>query len=235
MEKILITITLVFFSMRGLADTETNNLQNILTQAQASHDARQIISVLSDAEQLWPDQPEQYFQFMRSAAYILEEASRTNPQARQAALILFTNMLSKPFPSGNAVAANCIDSEYNAALTCAINIVREDGQKSDILVLANFMGEVRSRIVPSYTNKGTLNPPGVMDPSPEKVQEAIRKNKENIAMDHLQMTVRLADRLLTPYLLSSCSRFPSSNATNVDFIKQISDAAHLSDKERKKL
>jgi hypothetical protein len=234
MKQFVIVTLLTLIPALAFANTGTNGLQKILIRAQESRDARQIAASLPNVEQLWAEDPKQYFYLMHNTARFLEGMSATNIEARQTILILFTNILSKPFSSDNAAAADCIDSQYNAALTC-INVVREYGQKPDILYLANFIGGVRSKIIPNYTNKSALNPPGAMDSSPDKEQNAIKKNEENIAMDRLQMTLGLANQLLTPYLFSSCSRFPSDNPTNTDFIEQISNDAHLTDEERKKL
>jgi hypothetical protein len=219
------------FATAAIAD-ETNNFETAIVQAQAKTNIKPIIFALSDAESLWVDQPDKYFAMMRDASQVLAPLSLTNSEARQGLLVIFTNTLSKPFsidtfPTNDRLASTCIKLQSDIAITCSY-VVKESRQKPLLLLFAKFIGSMRSHVISNYKPKSKmLNGFGV-------TSQEYERNQRNMAEDNLQVILRRTKEL-TSFLISDCAYFPSSDPSNADFIKQISDAAHLTDEERNKL
>ncbi len=223
LKYLLVVLAVCLFAAVAVAD-ETNSFESAISQAKAMKDVRPIISALPKAEELWSKNSEQYFTSMKEASHVLSGAVPTNANAYQAQLVIFTNVLSKPFPT-NAAG---LEAQYLTVMNCG-HVVAETGQKLPLLHLAQFVREIRSRIIQNYVNKGVLlNGFGF-------TSQEIAQNTGNIAEDNLQATLRDANKILTFELLHGCAHFPSSNPANAEFVKQISDAAQLTDAERQKL
>jgi hypothetical protein len=127
--------------------------------------------------------------------------------------------------------------------------VRYDKQR--LVALAKFIGEIRSRRIPNYRNGVRGMPPAakqVLDEAkvgmhvdrltPDQKQafdKATEEGRQARLMDTLQRELFSADTVLTLFLLESCSQFPSADPANATFLKQVADAARLTDEERKRL
>jgi hypothetical protein len=235
MKKILVAISLACLSNRELTNVvmaeTTNDFSNAIVQAQASGDVKPIVSALPKAEKLWPQNPKGYFEFMRDAAHLIgATTSETNFNADPQLLIIFTSVLSKPISTNYQAVIDSLETQANTAWSCAGALERNSQKKADLLVLAQFMGKIQDQIISNYVDKAFLNPPGVMDRSPEKVRQAIEENKKNGITDEWQKSLRDNKRLLEFLLFGSYT-----DRSDTNFTEQIISAARLTNDEGKKM
>ncbi len=210
--------------------TETN--VTYLKILQASNNVQSVVSALPDVEKLWPQDPDIYLKTVNQAAHVLGGA-QNNPDAKQALQSLFESMMQKPCPTNEWQTRSWTETKCNTILFC-LNFDKIRNDKSRWLDIAKFTGEVRSRIIPNYTNKGMTISVIANTPAEKlQLQKEEEENGKNIAVDALQATLRQTDQTLVFFLQDCFTRFPSSNPTNADFIKQISEAAHLTAAEIK--
>jgi len=216
----------------ALADTETNFAYIEVTQAT---NVQSVISALPDIEKLWPQEPEIYLKAVNQAAHILV-SSKNDPDTEQALENMFDSMMQKSCPTNEEQAVTWIKLKQDVVLYyLGFNDIQNNG--ANWLELAKFIGEVRFKIISNYTNQGTMISVLAVTPAEKlKLQKEIEENERNEITDEFQAELRQANNILTYQLLYNChARFPSSNSTNTTFFKQISDAAHLTNEERKKL
>ncbi len=250
MKSFLVSITL-FLSLGNilLMDVSASNMDNndVYTKIeQASTSNIQIIvQSLSEMENLWPQNPEAYFRSANHAARILGGAL-TNSDAKQSLTNLFDRILDKKSPANDEQAIAYFDLKSKIILYYFnFNEVRND--KSRLLAIAGFIGEVRSRMIPNYANQGTgypgreiLRQAGVMHANSitnavlkQAYEKAVIDNKQDLIMNDLQRTLRNAD--ISFHLLHNCSRVSSADPKNENFFKEIISSAHLSKEEGRKI
>jgi hypothetical protein len=224
-----------FVFQNSFAGTEIEDLnQQTIDKALALNEVQPTIVILPDIENLWPHHPQSYFQSVRRAARNLGGAT-TNSNAVSMLLTLFSNMIQKPLPTNDGLAVPCLEKKDEIVLYY-LNFPEVTNDKSKLLAIAKYIGEIRTQIIPNFVPKTVyLNPPGVMDSSPEKVRQAIRENEQNKSLNSFQQALRIANNRLTFNLLHNCFRFPVSDPRNTGFIKDVSDAAHLTEDEQRQL
>ncbi len=230
MKKFLVAISLACFSSRELANVviaeTTNGFSNAIVQANTSGDIKPIISALPDAEKLWPQNPKGYFEFMRDAAHLIgATTSETNFNADPQLLIIFTNILSKPISTNYQAVIDSLETQANTAWSCAGALERSSHKKSDLIILAEFMGKIQAQIIPNYVDKGMLL--NIAGPVPQNV---IDENEKNIIMDNWQRSLRDNKRLLEFLLFGSYT-----DRSDTNFTEQIISAARLTDDGGKKM
>ncbi len=223
MKTLLITISLTLFAGRILADTGTNTLSIELTQAKNSGEANQIISVLPDAEKMWLQNPKEYFEFMKNAANSLGAVSETNANAEPQMLVIFTNILSKPISTNHQAIIDSLETQANTAWGCAGALERSSYKKTDLLILASFMGKIQDQIIPNYQPQGMML-------SGQFSQKEIDDNEKNKIIDNWQRALGDNKRRLEFLLFSIYS-----DRSDTNFTEQIISAAHLSTEESQKL
>lgn len=223
MKILLIGISLTLFAGRILAGAGMNNLSIELTQAKNSGDANQIISVLPEAEKMWSQNPKAYFEFMRSAANSLGAASETNANAEPQMLVVFSNTLSKPISTNYQAVIDSLETQSYTAWNCAGALERSSHKKTDLLVLAQFMGKIQEQIIPNY------QPQGMMLSGPFS-QKEIDDNEKNKITDNWQRSLGDNKRLLEFLLFTSYT-----DRSDTNFTEQIISAARLSTDESKKM
>jgi hypothetical protein len=245
-------ISLVFWTSYLLAatvfaDTKTNSIDLTLENAVISNDVQAIIHTLPDIEQLWPQEPATYFRTAWKAAEVLGGA-QANPEAKRSLLTLFANVFQKACPTNNAQAVSCFDMKSKTILYF-FNFDEFRNDKSQMIAVARFIGEVRSIIIPNYRNRGTgwpgheiLQQAGVMNANAitnpvlkEVYKKAVEDNKDDLIMNDLQSSLRSVNWSITFQLLHNCSRFSSGAQRDDDFIKEIVSSAKLTEDETKKL
>lgn len=219
----------------SFAGTEIKNVnEQAIVQALASNNVQITISILPAIEKLWPQQPENYFLSVEKAASTLGGAT-DDSKAKLALLNLFSNMIQKSIPTNGDFAVRCLEKKDSIILQY-LNFDEMKNDKAKWVAVAKYIGEIRAQIIPSFVPKTVyLNPPGVMDSPPERVQQLILENQQNMAINNFQESLHTADSILTFQLLHNCSRFPASDPQNIDFIKDISSAAHLTEDEQHQL
>jgi hypothetical protein len=237
-------------SVLALPQGQTNNVYAKLSGMRAVGDVRGIIKLLPEIETLWSADADWYFPSMKEAASALELAAPTNPQARSALLMLFSNAMQKSCSSKNKDQIDCLEAKWNTAMN-SISAVGESGQKSILLQLARFVGEVRAQVVSNYTNKVYLHPPaaeailqkaGVRHPNSlkdpalkEAYEKAIRENDQNAQTERYQSLLSRIDQTISPRLLQFCERFSANEPSNKEFLTQVASAARLTNEERSRL
>jgi hypothetical protein len=216
MKTLLLTISLGFLTARILADTGTNLLSTELAQAQVSGDANRIVAALPNAEKLWTQDPKEYFEFMRGAAKSLGDKDVQ-------LLLIYTNVLSKPVSTNYQMVVDTLEIQANTAWSCAGALERSGHKKSDLLVLARFMGKIQDQIIPDYQPQGAML-------SGQFSQKEIDDNEKNKITDNWQRALGDNKRRLEFLLFSIYS-----DRSDTNFTEQIISAAQLSSEESQKL
>lgn len=223
MKTLLTMASLTLLAVHVLADTGTNSLSVELAQAKNSGDANRIITALPDAEKFWSQNPKGYFEFMHSAANTLGASSETNANAEPQMLVIFTNVLSKPISTNYQAIIESLETQANTAWSCAGALERSSHKKSDLFVLASFMGKIQDQIIPNY------QPQGAMLSGPFS-QKEIEDNENNKIIDNWQRALGDNKRRLEFLLFSLYS-----DRSDTNFTEQIISAAHLSTEESQKM
>ena len=211
-------------------------------------DTEAVVQACRNADTLWPDSPEGYFQVVHQAMQALAGAP-DNPAAKQCLSNLFVSVSEKKMP-GNNKKQNTLYFEQKGKIYLSflgLEKTRED--RSRLLAIALFVGEMRSHIIPSYANRGTSRPglnileqAGVNDRCAltnavliEAYERAIKANEEDMLMNELQSMLLRNDRIITFHLLHSCAPLSGPDSVSKKFINSIIKHARLTEKEVKKL
>ncbi len=254
----LTAVILIYASRPSvLAGVNRGDSYTNIVQAVASGDVGQIKKALVDAEKLWPEMPETYFQCMKEVAIGLHYIRATDPNAKQTLVRATTNLLQRPCPVDDAKAITCFEIKSDTMPFYEPILARTEDQKNLLLALARFIGDVRSRKIPNYDLTAKSQPEGLdalcakagvlylsgAKPDLSSADAATKEAYDKIWKDfhrqeitrRLQSSLVRLDDSLTPLLLQACSRFLASNPTSADFVKEISAAAHLTESERQRL
>jgi hypothetical protein len=229
---IIITLTLKASNLPQALVADTNS--TFLRILRSSYDVEIVISEIPNVERLWLHDPDAYLKSINQAVRVLETANTLD--AKQAFQNEFASLMQKSIPTNEEQIASWIELKRDTILLYLNNEeIRSDKQKW--LEIANFIGAVRSLIIPNYKNQGmTLSIVGGTPAELAQLQKDREQNGKNITADALQSKLWQTDRILTFQLLYNCHyRFPSNNPTNAGFAWRISNAAHLNDEERRKL
>jgi len=225
-------------------DGTATNASTIRMEKRVEVDGRSLQSV-SEVERLWPSEPDTYFCAAATFAKIALGQVHTNAAVKTTVLVLFDNVLQKTCPPDDQQAITCFDRKYQAIMHCLnLEEVRED--KSRLMAIARFLGEVRARRIPHYKARGTrfhgqeiLIQAGVMEFSSltnpvlkTAYRQAVEKNAQDQVMNDLQQTLKAVDGSTTHFLLGTLRSIPRKES---EFIERIMDAAHLPQEERGKL
>lgn len=147
--------------------------------------------------------------FAKDATEYLKTLDVSKPAQAAIGFDLFDRVMSKPFPDDDLQASDWVIRKYQFIGQC-FAIPKVATNNAQILRIAQFLGEVRSKRIPHYKfiNDG-------------KTPEDSRKGS---AKAQLQAALRGADWLTTTILLRHLEVLtPRDNA----FIKQVMEAAHL--------
>jgi len=155
-------------------------------------------------------------------------------------------------PNDVEAAISCFQMKDYIASVAPLDALNEDVERSNLVAIARFIGEIRSRRTLNYKNlqvsgnspflqsvriSGTnvFNPGASTDPEVKKAYEkAFAELELQNKTFRLQQQLDMLDVHLTHRLLDACSRLPTNDSANVELIKQVSDAADLTEDERKK-
>jgi hypothetical protein len=219
------------FSSQANADPETNIVY--LKVSQASNDVSQIIQTMPEIETLWPQQSRDYIRTLdlalgQTAGALGGLSKDTN--AKKAFLGLFASMMQKSSPTNESDAAQWIHQKSETILSY-LNFNEIGNDKTQLVAIAKFVGEIRSKRIPDYVNQGVMLSVSMPD-HPEIIKQMIDDNERKKVTDNYQSELWQADRKLVMILSNYCFRFSSGNPTNADFIKQVSNAAQLTTEER---
>ena len=233
--------SLVLLSVR----TRTSTNDAATRMAERVEAAGSSLQTVSEVEMLWPNEPRVYFQAAERFAKIAEGPAHTNANTKKEVLDLFDSVLQKQCPADDRQAIECFEHKYKTIMHC-LNVGEVRADKSRLLAIARFLGEVRARRIPNYRARGTRFPgqeilmqAGVMEASSltnpilkEAYHQAIEDNAQDQVMNDLQRSLKAVDGSTTHFLLGTLRSIPRQD---VEFIGRIVDAAHLSEEERTKL
>jgi hypothetical protein len=242
----LIVVACCVSSEAQLVDTASQETVKALSQAAASQDVQGVLRLLPRLERLQDQDPEAYLRAVMQALPVLRAS--TSADAKQASMGLSSNVLATPNPADIATAAPVFALKRKIVLE-SLNLEEVRKGKAQLTEIARFVGEVRSRMIPGYTNRGTAHPgfdilmkAGVMDASlltdpaqKEAYAKAVRDNEQDMLMNKLQLELHSTNEILTFHLLHCAARFPDTNPANSDFVKAVVDSAHLTATESKGL
>jgi len=119
--------------------------------------------------------------------------------------------------------------------------IRND--KFQWLAIAQFLGEIRSKIIPNYKKQSGWISMVSGDPAEEAaIQKAIEENKRHAITDSFQSELQQANDRLSPlfqhdsfFQRGGCPFIQPGQPVDTNFIHQISTAAHLTDAEKQSL
>ncbi|MGA2248652.1 MAG: hypothetical protein ABSH48_27165 [Verrucomicrobiota bacterium] len=204
-----------------------------VSQAIESKDINEVVSVLPQIEELWPQRPKEYFESVQQAADVLRLSTIT--QARSGITNLFLKMVEKQIPEPADQAVSCLE-EKNDAILFFLNFseVRED--KTNLLALARYVGTIRGQIVPDFFPKTVyINPPGLMDATRAQAQQIIQQNQQNLAYNRWQQSLAAANTILTFHLLHNAAFISAGHPENSSFARDVEAAARLTADETQQL
>ena len=233
-------------SSNAQPDVESSETSAAVTQAAASQDVQGLLRLLPSVERLWNQDPEGYLRAVSQAVPVLR--TETSGDAKHALVVLFSNVLAKPSPADTARATTYFQLQRSIVLDY-LNLEEVRSDKARLTEIAHFVGEVRSRMIPGYTNRGTAQPgldilvqAGVRDASSltDPVQKAayetaVRDNEQDMLMNKLQLELYSTNEILTFHLLHCAAHFPATNSENRDFLGAVVKSAHLTETESKEL
>ncbi len=227
---------------------EADGVYGRVTQAAASGDTKSILEVLPGLEDLWTYSPELYLRATDLTARGLG-SKQNDPAAKESLGALFSAIFKKNCTTiDNKEAAACFRLKLETALYfLGFEDTRTD--KARLLAIAGFVGEVRTRIIPNYANRGTSQPglqilmqAGVKDAhqlkDPAQVdayQKAVLENDQLLIMNELQLSLFRVNQILTFHLLQCCARMQRVGAKDDKFIDDVVSKASLTTDERKRL
>ena len=216
------------------AGADVDAVDQQVSQAIQSKDAKEVMAVLPVIEKLWPQKPDVYFASAKNAAGALDAAA-ASPDTRGAISNLFSSMIEKTMPSAPESATPCLEAKDDAILYFLnFREVRED--KTNLLALARHVGTIRSQIIPNFVPKTVyVNPPGLMDATPAQAQQIIQENQRNQAYNNWQQSLSTANTILTFQLLLDAARVAGKQPENAGFVKDVSTAASLAPEEQGQL
>jgi hypothetical protein len=246
---VLLMLAGVFMPLdNGFSETAAERVYVKMAKAAKLGDTQAVASALHDAENLWPDAPEEYFQVARQVQQVLV-GMEESPAAKQYLSNLFESVSAKKKP-GNDKKQDVTYFEQKAKTYLGfleLDETRHD--KSRLLAIAMFVGEMRANIIPDYENRGTSRPgveileqAGVCDARAltepaqiEAYEKAAKANEEDLLMNELQLTLWRNNRIMTFHLLCNCNRIDGGDSDSKEFMNSVIKNAQLSEKETKKL
>ena len=239
----IISIISIIVASQAMAQNDVGKsaVASVAQKASAG-DIRGLIDSLADLENLWKERPIAYLDAIKICIPALIKSG--NPDAKNAALMEFPKLIEKTCPADTASAATYIAAKFTI-IGNYFNFkeVRED--KERLLMIANFLREVRSLRIPNYQNRGTnmpgrdiLEKAGVHEVAdlPTQAQKdavaaAVKKNEEDMKMNQLQGFLVSADSGITFHLIGNAKSFSVKDSANRPFYQELAKRAKLTEEE----
>ncbi len=243
MKTIYLSLISIIAMSQVFAQNETSKraVESVTLKASAG-DVRGLIDALPNLELLWQDDPVAYLEAVKIDVQALIKSG--NPDAKNAVLSAFPNLISKTCPADTGAAASYVRIKYTTITNYfAFDEIRSD--KGHLLMIATFLGEVRSLRIPDYQNQGTnmpgreiLNKAGVHEVADlptqalkDAVAAEVKKNEEDMKMNELQGFLSSADSGLTSLLTTYAKEFPVKDPANREFHAKLAERSKLTEKE----
>jgi hypothetical protein len=242
----LMVIACCVLSKAQPLNTESKATVAAVSRAVASRDVQGVLRILPSVELLREQDPEGYLRAVTQALPVLRASMSAD--AKESLLVLFSNVLEKPSPADTGKAIAHFQLKRRIVLDY-LNLEEVRGGKAHLTEIARFVGEVRSRMIPGYSNRGTAQPgldillqAGVRDASfltdpaqKEAYEKAVKDNERDMTMNELQLELHSTNEILTFHLLHCAARFPATNSENTDFLRDVVKSAHLTATEGEEL
>lgn len=247
MKNNIFSVLLMLAASQVMAQNDTGKRAvDAVTQKASAGDIRGLIDSLPNLEPLWKEDPVAYLEAVKVDVQALIKSG--NPDARNAALSVLPNLIGKTCPADTGTAAAYIRIKYTTIGSYFnFNEVRAD--KERLLMIANFLGEVRSLRIPGYQNGGGPHPAlmilsnaGVREAAAlptealkEAYADAVKKDKEEVKMNALQGLLSSADYDLGSKLITYGKGFSVKDPANREFYAELAKRAKLTEEEIKVL
>lgn len=247
MKSNILSVLLMLSVSQVMAQNDTGKIAvDAVTRKAAAGDIRGLIDSLPDLENLWKEDPVAYLEALKVDVQALIKSG--NQDGKNAALSALPNLIIKTCPKDTASATAYIRLKYTTVGNYFnFNEVRAD--KERLLMIANFLGEVRSLRIPNYQNRGgphqalmILSDAGVREAADlptealkEAYAEAVKQGEEGAKMNELQTALFSADSGLTSTLITYGKGFSVKDPANRQFYQELAKRAKLSEKEIKTL
>jgi hypothetical protein len=231
-----------------LSGTDLDRMSVELLNAIRSGDTQAVNRTVVEVEKRWLDSPEGYFRFVRQVNQVLAGELESSA-AKQCLARIFDSVSEKKKP-GVSTQQDVVYFEQKSQTYLAFldhEEIRKD--KSCLLELARYVGEVRASMIPDYVNRGTSRPgleileqAGVNDvraltgdTQVKAYEKAVKTNKEDLLMNELQSSLRRYDKILTFHLVHASAHFSRADFNDKEFRNNVIKASRLSEKEASKL
>ena len=217
-------------------------------QELSKDDVNLVIKEIAVFNKHWPLRPKEYRDAVMRTASRLAAVSAGNSKAQTTLLGLFREVTEKKLPEGKGDQSMCLAIKSDLAIFLQrFDLIRKD--KSSLLALAKFSGNMRSLIIPGYVNLSTSRPgldivikAGVFDASeltdPDHkaaYSKAVEVNEERKRMSRLQATLAPADSNVQLHLLHFCSQLTWKDPEHAKFLNEVASAAKLTQAEMDRL
>jgi len=241
--SILLAITATY-AMAECADTK--HVIDAVSQKATAGDIRGLMAMQPDFENLWKQDSTGYLEAMKLNTHALIAAP--DPEARKNALNTFSSILEKTSPTDTVAATAYFELKWKI-IGDYFNLVEVRENKDRLMMVASFLGEVRSRRISNYQNGGGIKPAHLIldkegvdkaaDLPTEVLKEAyakaVKENEEITKMNRLQTILSSVDWGLTSYLQEYAKVFFAKKPENREFYDELAKRAKLTDDEIKTL
>jgi hypothetical protein len=247
MKTNIFSVLLMFSVNQVMAQSDSGKRAlDAVTQKASAGDIRGLIDSLPNLEPLWNEDPVAYMEAVKVDVQALIKSG--NPDAKNAALSALPKLIAKTCPKDTATAASYIWFKYTT-LGSYFNFNEVRADKERLLMIAKFLGEVRSLRIPGYQNGGGPHPAlmilynanvrGAADLPTEALKkayaDAVQKDKEDVKMNALQSALSSADYGLTSSLIIYGKFFSVKDPANRQFYQELAKYAKLTEEEIKTL
>jgi hypothetical protein len=231
--------------VRSQNDTGKRVVDAVIQKA-STGDIRGLIDFPPNLEPLWKEDPVAYLEAVKVNVQALIKSG--NPDAKNAALSALPNLIGKTCPADTATAATYIWLKHTTIGSYFnFNEVRTD--KKRLLMIADFLGEVRALRIPDYQNGGGPHPAlmilsnaGVREAENLPTEalknayaEAVKKDQEDVKMNKFQRALSSADSDLTSKLIGYGKGFSVKDPAHRPFFQELAKRAKLTEEEVKTL
>jgi hypothetical protein len=252
--KIKFSVIIGSYLAIGILHSEAQSLQERISAAQTDGSVDKLSSLASEAESLWTNNMDAYFDFQNKISAALEPLSKTNSAAMQELEVQAENVLGKQYPDGAHAENVSFKSKFSIAERLAkASISAPDIRSAEIQ--AKFLGQVRTAIIPNYhfkmeemnvappvapTNGFTIagmNPAAISDPVARAAYEkAIAENAQRDDENDLQLhTLPDINKTLTTYFFDYVKVLFTQNSELKSQANNLATLAHLTENEKLQL
>jgi len=230
------------------SESQSKAARQQITQAVASGNVQSVISALPTLENMWPQSIGEYFGSAEQIARFFDDAE-DDPAIQQAQESLYGEVLDKHCPEDAGLAqATAYFDRKKKVVVCYFGFDNMRYNKSYLLAVSSFLGEIRDRRIPDYESKviffsqaasHALDEAGVCFASdltdPVHIadyEKALKEDERTRQEDRLQRALSSADWAITSKLLYSCKQLRHDGKLDEEFTAEVAENAHLTEKER---